>query len=151
MKRNLIFLLAFFIVFQSVAQCPKNFFKVVRKGDVDSVKDYLGQGFDINCKDDYGNTVLMSVASSYWKVDINMFDFLLEKGADINVMNKAKENILSVMINNMNDSNAFAFVLKKGIKYDICYIKTPPLYQIIGSYAIGNHMGFVRALIKKRI
>jgi ankyrin repeat protein len=143
-----ILLAAFFIliVFQLLAQCPKNFFNVVRNSDTDSVKYYLGLGYDINCKDDYGNTILMSVAGSYWKVDIKMLDFLLERGADINAMNKSKENLLNVIINNMNDSNAFAYVLKKGIKYDVCYIKEPPLYQIIGSYAVENQLGFIRAL-----
>lgn len=143
-----ILLASFFILisFQILAQCPKNFFNVVRKSNTDSVKYYLGLGYDINCKDDYGNTILMSVAGEYWKVDIKMLDFLLERGADINTMNKAKENLLTVMINNMNDSNAFAHILKKGIKYDACYIKEPPLFQIIGSYAVENQLGFVRAL-----
>jgi ankyrin repeat protein len=76
-----------------------------------------------------------------------MFDYLIEKGADINALNKAKENILNIMINNMKDSSAFLYVIKKGIKYDICYLKKPPLHQIISSYYIGNHMGFVRALV----
>lgn len=146
MKRNLFLLLTLFIVFQSNAQCPKNFFKVARNGEIDSVKYYLSKGYDINCVDDYGNTVLFSVASAYSNVNLPMLDLLLEQGADLNIINKAKENILNIMINGMRDSLAFSYVLKKGVKYDMCYLKKPPLHQIIGSYAIGKHMGFVRAL-----
>ncbi len=147
MKKFLLFIIWIIISVQSYAQCPKNFFIVARSGIIDSVNAYLLKGIDINCKDDYGNTVLMSVIGAYGKIDLKMFDYLIEKGADINVTNKAKENLLNIMINNMKDSNAFLYVLKKGIKYDICYIKTPPLHQIISSYWIGNHMGYVRALI----
>lgn len=61
----------------------EEFFKAVRKGDVEAVKSYLAKGVDVNAKvNNYGGTAL-ALACDRGHTDV--VKLLVEKGADINV------------------------------------------------------------------
>lgn len=65
----------------------------VMDGDLDPVKDLIEQGVDVNYKDDYGNTALMT-ASRYGYFDI--VKILIENNADIHIQGSNRINALNL-------------------------------------------------------
>ena len=60
------------------------FFSVIEKGNIDKVKKYLDHGYDLNIKNDSGETPLHLASEKGYK---EIVELLLKKGADPNIKN----------------------------------------------------------------
>jgi ankyrin repeat protein len=69
-------------------------FKTVElKGNsLEEVKEYLSNGGNINAQDEYGYTILLRAA---WRDSAEIVDFILGKGADVNILSKMYESPLT--------------------------------------------------------
>lgn len=80
--------------------------KEVVNGNVNRVKEMLDQSTDVNTKDVYGHTPLMSAA---WGGHISIVEALLEKGAEVNA--KAKYNRTALMYAVARDHSTIVKIL----------------------------------------
>ena len=70
-------------------------FQAVRTGDQKKVKHFLDLGFDINVRNEYGQTVLFeALQKDLDNGDQSMVKFLLDLGADVNASNTDGQNLL---------------------------------------------------------
>ena len=123
--RNTLLLLIFFILFSSnlynITPDEQSFLFWASYGHMGKVKDYVyNKNVHINVQDNEGNTVLMRIASlkSITKENMQVAEFLIDRKADLNVVNNDRHTALVLAINNNNTEIARLFV-EKGAKLDI--------------------------------
>ncbi len=65
--------------------------EALRKGDLELVRELLGQGSDVNARDDLGRTVLMYAAEGG---NLDVVKFLIDEGGDVNARGKYDQTVL---------------------------------------------------------
>lgn len=151
--RNTLLLLLFFILIQSnlynITADEQGFLFWASYGHMDKVKDYVyNKNVHINVQDNDGNTVLMRIASSkaITKENMQVVEFLIERKADLNVVNNDRHTALVLAINNNNTEIAKLFV-EKGAKLDIADRNG---YTALMWAVENNNAEMVKLLINKR-
>ena len=77
----------------------QDIFTYIEKNDIQSVKNYIDSGHDLNIKNEYGNTALI-LAAFYNNVEI--VKLLLNSGADIDKQNDGGNTALIIAVYNNN-------------------------------------------------
>ncbi len=69
----------------------QDIFTYIEKNDIQSVKNYIDSGYDLNIKDEYGDTVLIRVVIND---KIEIVKLLLNAGVDLNKQNEYGDTVL---------------------------------------------------------
>lgn len=92
----------------------QGFAKNVKDGNFERVKEFVEKGYSLQPPSDFGYTVLVA-AVNYLPFRSDIFNYLIENGADVNYINKDRSNTtaLSFAINK-NNTEAVKLLLENG-------------------------------------
>lgn len=79
------------------------------------VQEMLDRGYDINQKDDSGNTPIFDAVTSRYDMNRDMINFLIKKGANINEVNKENMTPLACAVQ-LGDVEHAKLLISKGAK-----------------------------------
>lgn len=93
--------------------------EIALKNDVNELKKFIGQGVDVNEKENLGNNAFLSAVSNDVSGSLEKaIGFLIANGADVNSLTSGKENALTIAALN-NNVSLFGFLLEKCVKLDL--------------------------------
>uniref|UniRef100_A0A8D8A120 Ankyrin-1 n=1 Tax=Culex pipiens TaxID=7175 RepID=A0A8D8A120_CULPI len=108
-------------IFKQSATCKYPLHLAVESNRLDVVKQLIAGQMDVNLLDDEGNTPIFRVKS------FEMIDYLLQKGANINVANQFQSTMLfNIVFYGEFDSLPFLFELKDSNGYELSKIINVP-------------------------
>lgn len=122
----------------------KDLYTAIKLGDVDSLRIFLGAGFDLNLQNENGQSLLhLAIISKQVKV----VEALIEVGANIDITDDNKVSPLMLAAKNA-DSEVVSLLLKHNALTDFkdSDSKTPLIYAVSV-----NNLSIVEALIRARI
>ncbi len=87
MNKNHFLMVVFFMILFPVysSELEDQLFKAIEKKDIKLIKELVIKGANVNGKDVWGSTILISAS---FQGDIEIVKFLIDKGADINGQDK---------------------------------------------------------------
>lgn len=99
-------------LFDDPADKGKRLIDAAMYGVLETVKKLLDEGVDVNSKDRYGETALIKASGSL--VGMNVFNLLIERGADVNIVSSDRgDSALSIASGN-NQLDKVRILLEKG-------------------------------------
>ena len=80
---------------------------------------FLLDNFDVNCRDNLGNTPILYASQNHSKVNLKILEYLLSYGGDIKAVNNNGDNILMMALKAENDILMLKFLLGLSNYFDI--------------------------------
>lgn len=93
-------------------------YKYIRKGNIKKLSRLMNQGIDINCRNEFNYTPLMEAVKNA-DIKLDMLEFLVENGAEINAMGGTDESTIIDLAIQAGNIDKIQFLLDAGV--DINY------------------------------